>query len=175
MNGTSLDSETGIQNGDDVQMPSAQACVKSGYHYTQWRSNYTGVGPFDADEVVSWTYGNRTLYPDWVSDGNNGGGNGGNTTVTSCSSGQYVPVGGTSCTNCPSGSFCPTAGTAVGGKSYSCFMGIPNSDHKTCRMVLDRDNMLHGLASGDDCWLKQMVDGPDGYKHCMFEGINQVQ
>lgn len=105
----------------------------------------------------------------------NGGGNGGNTTVTTCQSGQYVPLGGTSCTNCPSGSFCPTAGTAVAGKSYSCFMGTPNSSRTTCRMVLDKDNLLYGLGNGDNCWQKPLVAGPDGYKHCMFEGIRQVQ
>ena len=92
-----------------------------------------------------------------------------------CAAGEYLAAGDATCTDCPSGSFCPQSEeyaslASVNQGAYSCLSGgSTNSDRKSCRVVLDRGQLLSGFATGEDCWLKPIENGE--YRDCMFESV----
>ena len=92
-----------------------------------------------------------------------------------CAAGEYLAAGDATCTNCPYGYFCPQSGSfptlaSVNQGAYSCLPGgATNSDRESCRVILDRDQLLSGFATGEDCWLKPIEN--DEYRNCMFESV----
>ena len=121
------------------------------------------VNPVDPDPIIT---------P--VGPGTNG-------TTVACAAGKYLPKNGTvsaDCTNCESGYFCPRDGNYVAGASvtqgrYSCLPGgVQNGDRKSCRVVLDKSQLLYGLSSGEECWQKTNTDE---YVECMMRDVHRVE
>ena len=108
-------------------------------------------------------------------------GPGTNGTTVACAAGKYLPKNGNSsadCTNCESGYFCPRDGNYVAGASvaqgrWACLPGgVQNSDRKSCRVVLDKSQLLYGLSSGEECWQKTNTDE---YVECMMRDVHRVE
>ena len=108
-------------------------------------------------------------------------GPGTNVTTVACAAGKYLPKNGTvstDCVNCESGYFCPRDGNYASGSSvaqgrYACLPGgVQNGDRKSCRVVLDKSQLLYGLSSGEECWQKTNMDD---YVECMLRDVHRVE
>ena len=104
--------------------------------------------------------------------GNTGGG--GNGTNHTCAAGSYLSANNV-CTSCSglTGYFCPGGtytGASVRKGAYACLAGgVQNSGGASCTVVLSGDQLLKGLATGEDCWLKANIAD---YVNCMMTGVH---